>query len=301
MTNTVLILGPSGKIGTHAAREFAAAGWSVRNYDRKTDMTEAAKGVDVIVNGLNPPNYHNWTKLIPEITAQVIAAAKATGATVVIPGNVYNFGDSPGIWSETTPQFATTRKGRVRIEMEQSYRNSGVQTIVLRAGNFIDPDQNNDIMSMLIMPKAHKGKLTTIGATDVNQAFCYLPDWARAVVQLCENRDDLPVFSDIPFPGTTYTMEAIRTSLEKMLGRNIRFTTFPWWIMKLTAPFWELARELNEMRYLWNIDHQLDSTKFDELLPDFSNSDPETVLAAGLPRNIRPDKTMPGNVNLARV
>ena len=110
MTGTVLILGPSGKIGSHAARAFDAAGWEVRRYRRGTDMTSAAQGVDVIVNGLNPPNYHDWARQIPAITAQVIAAARASGATVIVPGNVYVYGTAPGPWSEETPQQATTRK-----------------------------------------------------------------------------------------------------------------------------------------------------------------------------------------------
>lgn len=59
MTGTVLVLGASGSFGSHAAREFAAAGWQVRRYQRGTDMVAAAQGADVIVNGLNPPNYHN--------------------------------------------------------------------------------------------------------------------------------------------------------------------------------------------------------------------------------------------------
>jgi NADPH:quinone reductase-like Zn-dependent oxidoreductase len=59
-TGTVLILGASGKIGHHASRAFAAAGWVVRHYDRASgDMVAAARGADVIVNGLNPPAYHN--------------------------------------------------------------------------------------------------------------------------------------------------------------------------------------------------------------------------------------------------
>lgn len=60
MTGTVLILGGRGKIGRHSAKAFAAGGWTVRHYRRGTDMTQAAKGADVIVNGLNPPHYHNW-------------------------------------------------------------------------------------------------------------------------------------------------------------------------------------------------------------------------------------------------
>ena len=113
MRQTVLILGGSGKIGSHTADAFWNAGWEVRHYDRKTgDMTAAAMGADVIVNGLNPPAYHDWERTIPAITAQVIAAAKASGATVIIPGNIYNFGDQPGVLDENTPQTAHTTQGR---------------------------------------------------------------------------------------------------------------------------------------------------------------------------------------------
>ena len=150
MSHTVLILGGSGKIGQNATSAFKKAGWTVQVFDRKSDdMTTAAQGVDVIVNGLNPPNYHNWAETIPAITKQVIEAAKASGATVIIPGNVYNFGDIPGVWSENTPQNPTSVKGRIRVDMENAYRASGVQTIILRAGNFIDPTRDDDIMSML--------------------------------------------------------------------------------------------------------------------------------------------------------
>ncbi|MBC7676083.1 MAG: NAD-dependent epimerase/dehydratase family protein, partial [Rhodoferax sp.] len=77
MPQTVLILGASGLFGSHAATAFQDAGWTVRRYIRGTDMGRAAIGADLIVNALNPPKYHNWARLIPQITAQVIAAAKA--------------------------------------------------------------------------------------------------------------------------------------------------------------------------------------------------------------------------------
>jgi hypothetical protein len=77
MTQTVLVLGASGHFGSQAARAFAAAGWTVKPFQRGTDMTAAAKGVDLIVNALNPPNYHAWDRLIPQITAEVIASPPA--------------------------------------------------------------------------------------------------------------------------------------------------------------------------------------------------------------------------------
>jgi nucleoside-diphosphate-sugar epimerase len=292
MTQTVLILGSSGKIGAHAARAFQAAGWQVNRYKRGTDMTAAAMGADVIVNGLNPPAYHNWAVLIPQITAQVIAAAKASGATVILPGNVYNFGDQGGTWSEATPQNPATSKGRIRVEMEQAYKASGVQTIILRAGNFIDPDHNGDIMTLFIMRSIAKGRLTAGGAPDTVNAFCYLPDWARAAVGLAERRATLARFEDVPFAGHAFTVTELQTTLAQALGKPVKITAFPWWMMRLLSPFWELARGVLEMRYLWSTPHRLSGEKLARLLPDFRATDLRTVMLAGLPDQIHPDKAM---------
>ena len=237
MPKTALILGANGKIGAHAATAFRNAGWEVRRYARGTDMTEAAKGCDVIVNGLNPPNYNNWATLIPEITAQVIAAAKASGATVILPGNVYNFGTVAGPWDESTPQEPVSRKGRIRVDMEAGYRASGVRTIVLRAGDFIDPDRNGCAMTLIFLREIRKGRVTAIGDPDVPRTYCYLPDWARAAVLLAENRARLAIFEDVPFPGHVFTTMELKDHLEARLGRDLKLVRFPWLVMALAAPF----------------------------------------------------------------
>jgi nucleoside-diphosphate-sugar epimerase len=292
MTQTVLILGGTGKIGKHASEAFWNAGWHVRQYKRGTDMIAAAMGADVIVNGLNPPNYNNWAKNIPAITAQVIAAAKASGASVIIPGNVYNFGDQHGVWDENTLHRPVTEKGRIRVDMEASYRASGVQTIILRAGHFIDPDQNSDAFSMLHVAKVGKGKITTLGDPDALQAHAYLPDWARAAVMLAEKRRDLATFEDIPFPGHTFTMTQLCNEMSDALGRPMKLTYFPWWLMSFIAPLNQMIREFKKMRYLPNTSHQLGTAKFDRLLPNFQATDLRTVLLSGVPADVHPDKVM---------
>lgn len=293
MQQTVLILGASGKIGSNAAEAFWNAGWNVRLFDRKTnDMTDAAKGANVIVNGLNPPAYHDWERTIPAITAQVIAAAKASGATVILPGNIYNFGNQPGTLDENTPQIATHKKGRVRITMEQTYRAAGVQTIILRAGNFIDPAGNGDIMSALIMRNIAKGKLSAPADPDTLQAYAYVPDWAQAAVMLAEKRDTLDTFADIPFPGHAFTITALQQCILENSGQAVRIVRFPWWIMTALAPLWEMARELREMRYLFEMPHDISTATFDRLLPDFRPTDLTKVMLSGLPPQIHPDKAM---------
>lgn len=293
MTGTVLILGPSGKIGTHAIHAFETRGWTIRRYTRGTDMTAAAKGADVIVNGLNPPKYHDWANQIPAITQQVIAAAKASGAAVIVPGNVYVFGKNGGTWDENTPHRATSRKGRIRTEMEETYRRSGVQTILLRAGNFIDPNSDGDIFSVVTISDPSKRRITSLGDPSAMQSWVWLPDWAQAAAQLAEMRDNLAQFEDVPMPGLTFSHDELGRRLSHLTGQRYRVKMFPWLLMRVTAPFWELAREMMDMRALYDTPHRLGSVKFDRLLPDFRATAFDTVLASRvIDAQVDPDKAV---------
>ena len=284
MSKQVLILGASGKTGRHSARAFEAAGWSVKKYDRKKDdMAGAARDCEVIVNGLNPPNYHDWKTIVPRITSEVIHAARNSGATVLLPGNVYHFGDRPGVWSQNTPAEPVSRKGKIRLAMERDYERSGVKTIVLRAGNFIDPERRGCVMSQIYMRNIKKHTITLPGPAETKQAMCYLPDWSRAAVSLAEKRDALSQFEDVPFAGHTLSAQDIKSGIEAILQRDLKFDRFPWWVFKAAAPFWELARELTEMRYLWNTDHALSDTRLKQILPEFKVTPLDDVLRSALP------------------
>jgi nucleoside-diphosphate-sugar epimerase len=298
MTKTVLVLGSNGNFGSHAAKAFAAAGWTVRTYRRGTDMVAAAKGADVIVNGLNPPGYHDWATLIPKYTADVIAAAKASGATVVVPGNVYVYGDQPGPWDEDTPHRPVSRKGRVRAEMEATYRSAaqdGVRTIIVRGGDFIDPERDSTILRMVVLKGLTKGRITAMGDPDAPRAHAYLPDMARVVVALAERRDTLAAFEDVPFPGYAVSTNDIARIIGKATGRMPKVAQFGWWMMTALSPFWELAREMREMRYLYATTNTMSGDKLARLLPGFVQTPVETVIAA----HMRPSGQRDGHPNQA--
>lgn len=272
MTQKALILGSHGKIGGHFARAFRDAGWQTAAFTRGTDMTAAAQGCDVIVNGLNPPNYHDWDRILPAITTEVLAAAKASGATVLFPGNVYVFGNQPGPWDEHTPHRPVSRKGRIRAEVEARYKaasHAGVRTIVLRAGDFMDAGAGDSVLQYLYLRNLAKGRVTAPGAPEVERAHAWLPDLARAGVQLAERRATLPEFCDVPFAGQTFSALTLKQELERLTGRSLRLERFPWGMMRLAAPFWELARELGEMRYLYETPHRLSGDRLQALLPEF--------------------------------
>jgi nucleoside-diphosphate-sugar epimerase len=55
-------------------------------------VAAAARGATVIVHAVNPPGYRNWNTVVLPMLDNSIAAARANGAQVLLPGTVYNYG-----------------------------------------------------------------------------------------------------------------------------------------------------------------------------------------------------------------
>lgn len=299
MSQRVLICGASGNFGRAAAQAFEAAGWEVARYARGTDMAQAAKGADLIVNALNPPMYHAWARLIPEITRQVLAAAQASGAGVLIPGNVYVYGQQPGPWGPDTPHHPVARKGHIRAEMEAAYRKAakdGVRTILLRGGDYMEAGNPGTILNMVTLKPLAKGRITAMGRPEAKRAYAHLPDMARAAVALADIRADLPAFADLPFAGHAFSIEDLAAEIFRQTGQQPRIAPFPWWQLRLAAPFWELARELREMRYLYDLDHWMDPAPLRAVLGEVPHTPFDRVVAGHLAASgqgqVDPDKTV---------
>lgn len=277
---TVLVLGANGRFGRTAAAAFAAAGWEVRRFDRATDtLTQAAQGVDVIVNAWNPP-YTDWARQVPVLHQQVIDAARHSGACVIVPGNVYVFGaQTPAPWSADTPHGADNPLGQIRVRMEMMYRDADVRTIILRAGDFLDTRASGNWFDKVMIPSLPKGRLTYPGNPDIPHAWAYLPDLCAAAVQLAEIRAQLPRFLDLPFAGYTLTGREMAALISDVIAAPVTVKQMSWLPLRLAAPVWGMGRCLLEMRYLWNTPHWLDDSAFTALLPDFRATPPQQALS----------------------
>ncbi len=177
-SNTALILGATGGIGGEVARQLRDGGWTVRALQRGVpldgeqrdgmtwvrgdamnaeDVSAAAAGCSVIVHAVNPPGYRRWAELALPMLDNTIAAARAVGATIVLPGTVYNFGpDAFPVLTEESPQHPLTRKGAIRVEMERRLSvasTAGARVLIVRAGDFFGPAAANSWFSQgLIKP-----------------------------------------------------------------------------------------------------------------------------------------------------
>ena len=280
MTRTALILGPSGRFARHTAAALSVAGWTLRRFDRRQDrLSDAAQGAALIVNGWNPP-YPAWAAELPGLTAQVIAAARASGATVLQPANVYVYGKgAPARLGPDTPKAAQNPLGRLRVEMEARLRDADIPVILLRAGDFLDTAKSGNWFDSVIARPLAKGRLAYPGALDVPHAWAFLPDLGRAAAALADRRETLERFAEVPFPGYTLTGAELAAALGRALGRPVVAKPMAWWPLYLAAPVWPMARGLIEMRYLWDMPHRLDGAVLARLLPDRTDTPVEDALA----------------------
>jgi len=83
----------------------------------------------------------------------------------MLPGNVYNYGAGmPENLREHTPHLPTPRKGRLRVEVGAAYAQAdGVQTIILRAGDFIERETTCNWFDSQITKNLAKGGMMCPG------------------------------------------------------------------------------------------------------------------------------------------
>src|SRR5262245_58764173 len=265
MSGRILILGAAGRLGHAAAEAFRDAGWSVDALVRpgaaarapkgtnvlevlaRDAAIEAARGADVVLHALNPP-YTQWHTLALPLAYVAIDAAEAAGATLLCPGNVYNFGvGMPPVLDENTPMRPTTRKGRLRVEMEQRIREAterGMRAVVLRAGDFFGGGRGA-WFDLVITKDLDEGRVTYPGPLDVVHEWAYLPDLAQAFVRIADKRATLPAFAHFGFPGHAVTGNELAAAIGKALGREFAVKRMSWWLIHALRPVMGMSRELS--------------------------------------------------------
>ncbi|MFH6783113.1 MULTISPECIES: NAD(P)H-binding protein [Methylobacterium] len=302
-TRTALVLGATGGIGGAVARRLRQEGWTVRALHRDpdraarggpdgldwvrgdamvpADVIAAAAGTSLLVHAVNPPGYRDWDRLVLPMLDASIAAAKGAEARLLLPGNVYVYGrdagPSPGADAPQTPR---TAKGRIRIAMEARLRASGVRSLVVRAGDFFGPrtSANSWFSSALVRPGRPVRRVLDPGTPGIGHQWAYLPDVAETMVRLAGREAELPRFSAFNMDGHwDPDGRQMIAAIARAVG-DVPVWRFPWMLLPLAAPVWPLAREIREMRYLWQEPVRMSNAG----LVEFLGAEPHTPLDAAV-------------------
>jgi len=308
---TVLIVGITGGIGLETAKSLSKRGWTVRAMYRNpataarmpgmpagvdwvggdamvaADIAGAARGCAAILHAANPPGYRNWRGLALPMLHNAIAAAKSSGARLVLPGNIYNFG--PDAWpliAEDSPQNPTTEKGQVRVEMERAIedhcRNHG-RALIVRAGDFFGAHAPASWMqTVMVKPGKPVRTVTWPGDRKTGHAFAYLPDLAETIARLIEIDDRLADFERVHFSGHWLEPGYRFAETLSAVAGGVPIRQMPWGLLRLVTPFVRTLREAMAMRYLWQNPVRLDNRHLIDLLGE----EPHTPLEAALRQSL---------------
>jgi len=304
MSSRILVLGAAGRFGRLAAEAFRDAGWTVASLVRPgaaahapkgtevlelnaldhAAVAEAARGADVVLHALNPP-LTGWPRLALPLAYSAITAAEMAGATLIFPGSLYNYGSPlPPVIDEATPMRPTSRKGQLRLAIEDRMAEAadrGTRTIVLRAGDFFGGGRGA-WMDLVIAKEIRQSRVTYPGPLDAVHEWTYLPDLAAALVRLAAMREKLGRFETFGFAGHAVTGREFIGAIAKATGRRLEVKRMGWWLIHGLRPFLALPRELSEIAYLWQEPHRIAGDKLATAIGDVPHTPLDVAVARAL-------------------
>ncbi|TQS70457.1 hypothetical protein ERN12_15100 [Rhodobacteraceae bacterium] len=281
MSRRILILGMGGLFGAAAARAFRAAGWDVDRYRRGSDMSVAARGARWIVNAMNPPGTLDLERELPQMTKEVIKAARNSGASIMAPGNFHVYGKTSTPWGPNCPHSPPNLRARLNDEAEKRYQDAADadrSILLLRAGDFIMPGAQQTLMNKITLSRLHKSEVVALGPAQKRHIHADLEDLTRVAVSLVASADDTSGYFEVPFPGTQFSAEELAQNLSSQMDQKFKVTGYPWWSLALKAPTSRAAREMRSMRYFYQMDHQLDDSAFRIIFPDYETKSLDRIV-----------------------
>lgn len=239
-------------------------------------LLEAAEGCSAIVHAVNLP-YAQWSPGMERVTMNVVAAARCANAPILFPGNVYGLGPPTNTpFGEQAPDRPCCDLGRLRVKLETMLRTMSQErgapgVLIVRAGDYFGPSVRNGLVDRLFARAIDRQPIQALGDLSRPHQWAFVPDLARAMLDLLALRSRLDHFAVVNFPG--HTAKPARGFLELVAARAGRATleikTLPWWTLRL-AGLWDAnIRALLTLRYLWDQGVLLDGSLFARLLPRF--------------------------------
>lgn len=231
-------------------------------------LTEAVQGAAALYNCAAPP-YHRWASEWPPLTSSVCAAAEAAGAVLVMLGNLYGYGPVDGPMTEDLPLSATGPKGRVRAAGWQEARNlheeGRIKAVEVRASDFFGPGvTDGGHLAARVLPRLLRGKpVSTLGDPDAPHSWSYLPDVARALVEVAGEERAWGRAWHVPMEPALSVRQMVGLLAAQSGTGPVAVRGLPPAVLGVASVFSPLLRELKEIRYQFDRPFVADSSAYE--------------------------------------
>jgi nucleoside-diphosphate-sugar epimerase len=218
----------------------------------------AVQGAAAVYHCMNP-DYDTdlWAHFVPLWTENLIGAAGAAGARLVVLDNLYMYGRPDAPIDEDTPFAPRSRKGEIRARNSEAlfaaHRRGDARVVLGRASDFYGPGGVGTHFADRFWEPVLAGKTARMLLDpDVPHSYNYIPDVAIGLATLGLAADDaLGRVWMLPVTPATSARELAQHFSEE-LGREIRVAKTPRAMVKLLGLFMPIVKEIGEMLHQWD-------------------------------------------------
>ncbi|WP_274918542.1 NAD-dependent epimerase/dehydratase family protein [Streptomyces sp. WZ-12] len=231
-------------------------------------LTEAVRGATAIFS-CAAPVLPRWATDWPPLASALCAAAEAAGAALVMLGNLYGYGPVDRPLTEELPLAATGPKGRARAavwEQAQALHEQGrIKAVEVRASDFFGPGvTDGGHLAARVMPRLLRGKpVSTLGDPNAPHGWTYLPDVARALVEIAGEERAWGRAWHVP----TAPALSVREMVDRLAARAetgpVAVRPLSPAVLGLAGLFSPLIRELRETRYQFDRPFVVDASAYE--------------------------------------
>jgi nucleoside-diphosphate-sugar epimerase len=235
------------------------------------DAASAIKACDgaeaVIFSVAFPYQSEVWLRDFPPSTRNVVQACAAAGARFIMADNLYMYGPQSRPLVEDMPLTSFGKKPRVRAEITRIWQEAHVAGRIrgasVRASDYYGPDAPNSILGPFgVAPLLKRKPAVLLHDPDQPHDFTYLPDFARAVVDVVHAPDDAYGRAWHVPNAPIRTPRQILKQAADMAGVPLRIMVLPKPMIRLMGLFNKPLGATHEMAFQRDRPYLVDASAF---------------------------------------
>lgn len=232
---------------------------------RESVLAAAAGAAAVICCAGFPYRAAVWERAWPVAMDNMLAAA--AGARFIFADNLYMYGPQTVALVEDLPLTDFGRKPKLRAQITrlwQAAHGRGLtEAVAVRASDFYGPRVETSVLSSLGIARLASGKPALAPySPDHPHDFCYVPDFARALITLLDAGSDCYGQAWHVPNAPTQTLRQLLQMAAQQLDAELRLNVLPEWLKPIVGMFVPDMRELREMRFQTDRAYRVNSEKF---------------------------------------
>jgi nucleoside-diphosphate-sugar epimerase len=233
-------------------------------------LAAAAAGADTIFLCSNPP-YTRWTTDWPPIFNGAIAAAAASGAGLVIMGNLYAYGTPAAPMTEHSPLATTETKGLVRKagweKALAAHRSGEIRAVEVRASDYYGPGAGATahLGARFFEPLLASRTARVIGDPALTHSWSYLPDIVSTLVAAGDYQGGWGHAWHVPSNAPVTRIE-IMDQVNERWDVSGRVAGTPQWMLRTLSVVNPMMREVAASSYQFLVPFVIDSAETERAL-----------------------------------